>query len=133
MSERDGFEHGVPCWVDHSSADPQGAADFYGALFGWEAEDRMPPEAPGSYFMCRLRGRDVAALSSQQSESARATWNTYVWVDSADEAVERAKTGGAAGQGARRRRDGAAVRHPGGPDRGAERSVRRGVRGHPDA
>jgi uncharacterized protein len=99
MSERDGYEPGVPCWVDHSSPDPQGAAAFYGALFGWETEDQMPPEAPGSYFMCRLRGRNVAALGSQSSEGARAMWNSYVWVDSADDAVERAKTGGGTATG----------------------------------
>ena len=62
MSERSGYEPGTPCWVDHSSHDPEAAAGFYGELFGWEAEDQMPPDAPGHYFRCRLRGRDVAAM-----------------------------------------------------------------------
>ena len=25
----------------------------------------MPPDSPGKYFMARIRGRDVAAISSQ--------------------------------------------------------------------
>jgi uncharacterized protein len=97
MSERDGYEHGTPCWVDHTSPDPQAAAEFYGALFGWETENMMPPDAPGPYLMARLRGRDVAAISGQMSPGP-ASWNTYVWVDSADDAVARAReAGGSAG------------------------------------
>jgi predicted enzyme related to lactoylglutathione lyase len=94
MSEREGFDHGVPCWVDHSSKDPGSAADFYTALFGWETEDMLPSDEPRRYLMCRLRGRDVAGISTQQAEDAPPTWNTYVWVDSADEAAESAKAAG---------------------------------------
>ena len=46
--EMTAYEPGVPSWVDLGSPDPQGAADFYGALFGWEcargpAGDRRLP------------------------------------------------------------------------------------------
>jgi predicted enzyme related to lactoylglutathione lyase len=99
MSERDGYEHGAPCWVDHSSTDPDAAAEFYGGLLGWETEDMMPPDAPGHYIMCRLRGRDVAAFGSQQAEGAPPIWNTYVWVDSADDAVEKARAAGGSAMG----------------------------------
>jgi predicted enzyme related to lactoylglutathione lyase len=54
----------------------------------------MPADAPGRYFMCSLRGRDVAALGSQQGEEAPATWNTYVAVDSADETAAKAAEAG---------------------------------------
>jgi uncharacterized protein len=37
---RDGYPHGVPCFIDTEQPDRQAAADFYGALFGWEIEDR---------------------------------------------------------------------------------------------
>lgn len=94
MSERDGYDNGVPCWVDHSSTDPGAAAEFYGGLLGWETEDMMPPGSPMRYIMCRLRGRDVAAFGSQQAEGAPPMWNTYVWVDSADRAVEQAQAAG---------------------------------------
>ena len=65
MPDRDGYIAGVPCWVDTNQPDPDAAAEFYGALFGWESENTMPPDAPGKYFMARIRGRDVAAISSQ--------------------------------------------------------------------
>jgi uncharacterized protein len=38
MSERDGHEPGVPCWVASVEADPWGAASFYGELFGWDTD-----------------------------------------------------------------------------------------------
>jgi hypothetical protein len=62
MSERDGYEPGVPCWVDTWQADPAAAASFYAALFGWEAEETTPPDSPRRRFMCRVGGRDVAGV-----------------------------------------------------------------------
>lgn len=94
MSERDHYEHGVPCWVDHASENPAAAAVFYAALLGWESEEAMPPEAPGRYLMARLRGRDVAALSSQPLEGVPPAWNTYVAVEAADAAAEAAEAAG---------------------------------------
>jgi uncharacterized protein len=87
MSERDGYQPGVPCWVDTGQPDPQAAVGFYTELFGWEAEDAMPPDSEGSYFVCRLRGREVAAVGSQPSEGGPPVpvWNTYIWVESADD------------------------------------------------
>lgn len=93
MSERDGYEPGTPSWVDHASGDPARAAEFYGALFGWECVDAMPPEAPGQYFMCRLRDRDVAAVGSQQA-GGPPVWSTYVAVEDADAAAQRASAAG---------------------------------------
>jgi predicted enzyme related to lactoylglutathione lyase len=97
MPERDGYIPGVPCWVDTTQPDPQAAASFYGALFGWELEDTMPPEAPGHYFVARQGGLDVAAISSPAPGApSGATWNTYVWVESADETAERVRRAGGA-------------------------------------
>lgn len=96
MSERDGFEPGVPCWVDTWQPDADAAVGFYTRLFGWEAEDTMPPGTPGKHYMCRLRGRDVAAIASRP-EAAPATqpaWGTYVRVDSAKDAAARAADAG---------------------------------------
>ena len=90
MIERDGYIPGVPCWIDTSQPDPESAVDFYSGLFGWEFEDVMPPGSPGKYFIARLHGGDVAAVGSQ-SEGAppMAVWNTYVWVESADETASK--------------------------------------------
>jgi uncharacterized protein len=96
MSERNGFEPGVPCWVAGVHPDPAAAARFYTELFGWEAEDLMPADSSESYTVCRLRGRDVAALVSAGPTPAPPSpiWGTHVWVDSADEATAAARDAG---------------------------------------
>jgi hypothetical protein len=85
MSERDGYEHGVPCWVDTWQGG-DAAARFYTELFGWEAA------RGGEYSMFRLRGRDVAGLGGEAIEPA--AWTTYVWVDDLDAAVARVREAG---------------------------------------
>lgn len=95
MAERDGYIPGVPCWIDTSQPDPDGACAFYGGLFGWEFEDAMPPGSQGRYVIGRIRGGDVAAIGSiPDGAPGAATWNTYVWVASADEAVAKARDAG---------------------------------------
>src|SRR5919204_354707 len=95
MPERDGYIPGVPCWVDTSQPDPEAAVDFYSGLFGWEFEDVMPPASPGKYFIARIRGGDVAAVGSQpEGAPPAAVWNTYVWVDSADDAATKVRDAG---------------------------------------
>ncbi|HWH15839.1 MAG TPA: VOC family protein [Miltoncostaeaceae bacterium] len=95
VPERDGYPAGVPCWVDTSQPDPAAAARFYGDLFGWECEDRMPPDVPGSYYMARLRGRDVAGIgSAMPGGSPTPVWMTYIAVDSADATAERVREAG---------------------------------------
>lgn len=96
MAERDGYIPGVPCWIDTSQPDPDAAVKFYEGLFGWACEDVMPPDSPGGkYFMARLRGRDVAAISSVgEGAPPVATWNTYIWVGSADETAAKVKDAG---------------------------------------
>ena len=95
MPQRDGYIPGVPCWVDTSQPDPDAAVEFYRGLFGWEFEDVMPPESEGKYFMARLRGGDVAAVGSiPEAAPPVAMWNTYVWVDSADETAAKVRDAG---------------------------------------
>jgi predicted enzyme related to lactoylglutathione lyase len=95
MSEQDRYIAGVPCWVDTTQRDPHAATGFYGELFGWEFEDVMPPGSPGRYFIARLRGGDVAAVGSAPEGAAQTgTWNTYVWVQDADETAARVRDAG---------------------------------------
>jgi hypothetical protein len=50
----------------------------------------MPPGSAGKYFIARLRGGDVAAVGSQpEGGPPTAVWNTYIWVDSADETASK--------------------------------------------
>src|ERR1700730_10954420 len=95
MPERDGYLPGVPCWIDTSQPDPEAAVAFYSGLFGWDFEDVTPPGSPGEYFIARLRGGDVAAVGSQpEGAPPMAVWNTYVWVDSADETAAKVRQAG---------------------------------------
>jgi uncharacterized protein len=92
MAEQDRYIPGVPCWVDTSQPNPDAAVDFYSGLFGWEFENVMPPDAPGKYCIARLDGGDVAAVGSQpEGAPPMAVWNTYVWVQSADETAAKAR------------------------------------------
>jgi predicted enzyme related to lactoylglutathione lyase len=79
--------------VDLTTTDQAAAKEFYGGLFGWEAED-MPVGEGVFYSMQRLRGKDVAAISPQPQQQRDAgvppTWNSYVSVESADAVAERA-------------------------------------------
>jgi predicted enzyme related to lactoylglutathione lyase len=95
MSERDGFQAGVPCWVDTWQPDADAAKTFYTQLFGWEAEDTMPDGVEGTHYMCSLRGRDVAAIASRPEGAPPVTaWTTYVWVDDVDATVAKALAAG---------------------------------------
>ena len=95
MPERDGYIPGVPCWIDTSQPDPEAVLPFYQGLFGWESEDVMPEGSGGKYFIARIRGGDVAGVGSlPEGAPPVATWNTYVWVDSADETADKARAAG---------------------------------------
>jgi uncharacterized protein len=95
MLERDGYLPGVPCWVDTTQPDPEAAVAFYGGLFGWDFEDAMPPGSAGRYFIARLRGGDVAAVgSAPEGGPPVAVWNTYVWVESAEETAAKVLAAG---------------------------------------
>jgi predicted enzyme related to lactoylglutathione lyase len=97
MPERDGYIPGVPCWVDTSQPNPEAALSFYRGMFGWEFENVMPPGSGGDYFIGRIRGGDVAAVgSTPPGAPPMAQWNTYVWVDSADQTATKARDAGGA-------------------------------------
>ena len=95
MPERDGYIPGVPCWVDTSQPDPEAATEFYGGLFGWEFEDVMPEGSDAKYFIGRMRDKMVGAIGSIPEQAPpMALWNTYIWVDSADETAEKVAAAG---------------------------------------
>jgi predicted enzyme related to lactoylglutathione lyase len=100
MSQRDGYEHGVPCWVDTLQPDPDAAIAFYAGVFGWEfgAPGDMPGDPPGRYFVAQLGGRDVAGVGSLPADSQPLppSWNMYVWVDSVDDVAATAQSAGGA-------------------------------------
>jgi uncharacterized protein len=94
MSERDGYRHGVPCWVDTWQPDADAAGAFYTGIFGWEVRSGSPDRSAVRYDLCRVQGSDVAAIGSPPPEGAPPAWTTYVWVDDADAAAAKATVGG---------------------------------------
>ena len=111
MPERDGYIPGVPCWVDASEPDPEAAVDFYRGLFSWKFEEAMPAGSEGTYLIARgeaasssifdisgeLRSGDVAAIRPiLEGAPPAAMWNTYFWVDSADDAAAKVRDAGGA-------------------------------------
>jgi uncharacterized protein len=94
MGERTEYAPGTFCWTDLTTTDQESAKAFYGELFGWEAQDM--PVGEGTYYsMMRLGDKDVAAIAPQPAPQREAgappVWNSYVSVDSADAAAERAR------------------------------------------
>src|SRR6478752_3456494 len=64
MSERDGYQHGVPCWVDTWQPDADAAAAFYAGIFGWEVRSGSPGGTETRYDLCTVQGSDVAAIGA---------------------------------------------------------------------
>jgi uncharacterized protein len=97
MPERTNYIPGVPCWVDCPQPNPTAALPFYSGLFGWEFENGMPEGSGGEYHMARIRGGDVAAISSvPDGMPPMAMWTTYIAVASADDAAEQVRAAGGA-------------------------------------
>ena len=97
MPKRTSYAQGTPNWVDLQTTDQDGAKVFYGQLFGWAFDDQPMPQGP-VYSMALLGGEPVAAIAAQSPDlaaaGAPAVWNTYLAVDSADDAVARAEAAG---------------------------------------
>ncbi|TNC22192.1 VOC family protein [Amycolatopsis alkalitolerans] len=87
-----GYEPGTPCWVDLTTPDVEGAARFYGELFGWEVIEGG--EDVGGYRMCHLRGKPVAGMMAQQQPGMPPSWTGYVSVTDADVATKAVTAAG---------------------------------------
>jgi uncharacterized protein len=93
MTARDSVINGAPCWVDLMTSDTQASREFYGAIFGWTAEE--PNEEHGGYFNFRKDGVRVAGcMSSQPGVPVTDVWSIYLATDDADKSVEAATAEG---------------------------------------
>ena len=97
MPERTSYTQGTPNWVDLQTSDQDAAKAFYAGLFGWSYDDQPMPQGP-VYSMALLGGHPVAAIAPQPPEMAAAgvppMWNTYIAVDSVDEAAGKVEAAG---------------------------------------
>jgi predicted enzyme related to lactoylglutathione lyase len=98
MGERTKHTPGTFSWADVTTTDQGAAKAFYSGLFGWEADD-LPVGDGVFYSMMKLDGSNVAAISPQPQQQRDAgvppLWNSYVTVESADAAADRAAQLGA--------------------------------------
>jgi predicted enzyme related to lactoylglutathione lyase len=88
--DRTEYLPGVPCFIDTEQPDPEAAAEFYGGVFGWEFENKLPPGIDDKYLVASLHGLTVAAIASPTSGVPQATWNTYVSVADVDATAAQA-------------------------------------------
>lgn len=79
-------EPGFPCWQSLQTTDPQGAADFYGDLFGLTWEDGPDPES-----RVALLGEDGLFDISPAREGRRSAWIQYQQVADLEASLAQAK------------------------------------------
>jgi predicted enzyme related to lactoylglutathione lyase len=94
MTERETAPLGAPCWTDLWTSDVEGSRSFYGALFGWDADD--PDPQFGGYFIFNRMGTQIAgAMGDMGDQKATNTWSVYLATDDAAKTVELAEAAGA--------------------------------------
>ncbi|WP_405986625.1 VOC family protein [Streptomyces sp. NBC_00872] len=87
---------GTPTWIELDVHDTRRAAEFYGALFGWEFE--AGAAEAGRYTLCLLRGRPVAGLRSAAEPTVEkggsGRWRVYIATDDCDDTAKRVVAAG---------------------------------------
>ena len=97
MPARTSYPQGTPNWVDLQTTDTDAAKAFYGGLLGWTFDDQPMPDGR-VYSMAKVGEAQVAAIAPQPPQAAAAgmppMWNTFLAVDSADDAVAKVEAAG---------------------------------------
>ena len=95
MPEVNKHEPGSFSWVELATTDIPAAKDFYGALFGWVADDQPVPQG-GSYTMFRLNGLDAAGAyeKTEDQRDIPPFWGTYFTVEDVDVTTKRVEAAG---------------------------------------
>ena len=87
---------GAFCWIELMTSSADGARSFYTQLFGWSVNE-IPMGELGMYYIFQKDGADTGAMYERTAEMAGMPpfWMSYVRVDDADAATEKAKSLGA--------------------------------------
>jgi len=97
MPARDSYAQGTPNWVDLQTTDQAAAKSFYSGLFGWSYDDQQM-DAGAVYSIAKIGDGQVAAIAPQSPElkaaGAPPMWNTYLAVDSVDDATGKVAAAG---------------------------------------
>lgn len=75
------WQAGTPCWLDISVPDVIAAQEFYGAIMGWDFDDKGPEY--GNYVIASRNGADAAGIGPQQSPDQPVGWTMYLASDDA--------------------------------------------------
>src|SRR5437899_2287158 len=93
MPTRETAPIGAPCWVDLTTSDTDRSREFYGRLFGWEAEEPAPEF--GGYFNFTRNGVRVAGcMAAEPSAQMADVWSVYLTTDDARKTVDAASGNG---------------------------------------
>lgn len=91
------FKHGRFCWLDLAAGDAAVARSFYGALFGWCAEDQFVGDGHFTRFVLDETG--VASLYQLNrhhlADGVPSHWTPYLAVIDAEETASQAAALGA--------------------------------------
>ncbi len=85
-------EPGTYCWSELMTTDVDGAAKFYGAVFGWGAEGAGPPGGPVMYTEWKVGGRSVGGMMAKPDTMPAEIppyWGVYFAVADADATVAK--------------------------------------------
>jgi predicted enzyme related to lactoylglutathione lyase len=89
---------GTFSWPELATTDQKGAVAFYSRLFDWGLNDQ-PMGPTETYSMFQVRGKEVGAAYTMRPEERQSGapphWNSYVTVQSVDDAVKKAQGLGA--------------------------------------
>lgn len=81
-------------WNELSTADQDGAIDFYRRHFGWSQEGEMDMGEMGKYRFIQVNGVNAGAIMRKPPQLPVSQWTYYVGVDNIDRAVAAINGGG---------------------------------------
>ena len=81
-------------WNELSTADQDGAIDFYRRRFGWGQEGEMDMGEMGQYRFIQVNGVNAGAIMRKPPQLPVSIWTFYIGVDDIDRAVEAVRAGG---------------------------------------
>ena len=87
------FHTGQPCWLDLQTRDPDGAAEFYGELFGWSVEP-TPADAPGYRYFTRNGKRVAGMVPIGDDADVPQGWTVYLATTDADATARAVRENG---------------------------------------
>jgi predicted enzyme related to lactoylglutathione lyase len=87
------IRHGMPCWFELATTDPDSSSAFYQGLFGWQRFDLdLGPEGTYSYFSNEngCVGAMSCLMAEQRSLEFHSNWRVFFAVDDCDGSTAKA-------------------------------------------